>query len=243
MDNGGIMFNKDIVCITGAGHSGTRLVYDILSMHSGLDCPDRSVLSVNSEHDPTAVPITMMAYKTPLNSIDYLYNKEQFVKILEDYISICEGGNNKIILKIPFVLIVYASKIEKLFNSVKFIYCNRDIKGVLNSFVKRGEHIKTNNVNQITSYSPNMLRLVPANERKYYLERPGIEIFERYYHHCNELKQQWNNSNDNKFIDVDMAQLKSNARGHIKILLDSLGLDCDDELLNNMSSKINNKRL
>lgn len=125
--------------ITGFGHSGTRLAFDMFKKHPDFSAPPQSKLNSVREFGALHKMYIDFIKDTDFNSDTYKFDKSKFVNVLNSYSSLCD--KSKIILvKMPYYPLNTIGAFRDFFqNGFSICYTKRNKEKILKSFERRGE--------------------------------------------------------------------------------------------------------
>jgi len=230
--------------VTGIGHSGTRLVVDMLSKHPDVEVPEM-LLNKVKEYSPLHQFFIETIDKTPLSSSKYSVDDQELHFILDSYMSCVQKTKKYFLLKMPFYPMFCLDKIERYFKKkLKCLFVTRPIKKIVDSYNRR---------NEVTRYFTNrkeqfrQIKKLDVNRRAYHLAMSNSDMFdvEAYFadlfEHATILKSEWNKRRSPaSFIDID---IESFAVSHDEFNNFLARLSLSPEYTDSIMKTINRKRL
>jgi hypothetical protein len=125
-----------IIC--GIGHSGTRLLFNLIKQHPLVTIPDEQYLQGNGEYLPLQLQIEREICSKYHNH--YLIDKQKIFNEIEKYVSLCDLSKRVLLMKVPtYSLFVPEVFLEYFGNSLRFLYTIRDSNKIFNSYKDRNE--------------------------------------------------------------------------------------------------------
>jgi hypothetical protein len=126
--------------ITGFGHSGTRLAFDIFSKHPDFSAPPLDKLNGVREFGHAHSMFISFMRNTEWSADKYHFDQAAFDRVLSMYCDMCD--KDKIILfKMPYYPLNCVNAFENHFSELGWCFTNRDKEKILDSFKSRGELI------------------------------------------------------------------------------------------------------
>jgi hypothetical protein len=228
------------ILITGPGHSGTRLLVQLLAKHPQVSVPV-NVLDGVLEYAPLGVFFTGVMDKTPLYSEHYCIDYEELRFILDAYLRTVDPTKPYFVLKIPFkALICLPFFIEYFGQDIVLIFTRRPTEKILNSFKNRNED-KLFFVDRSENMFRWLKRLSVKDREEWLVSLEPDNYFRRYVARCEALRHAWDAEHPEKqFIVVEVEQL-ARYRQYCAELLESIGLSSQE--MKEISSVIDKNRL
>lgn len=215
------------IFVTGAGHSGTRLVMSILGQHPAISIPFNHLNSVH-EFIPLHKFFVKCLTKTSFNSKKYFLDKTNLNLILEKYKNLC--NIEKIVtIKMPYYPLNYLNEIRAILGDVIFLGVKRNTDKIINSYKRRNQHIKFFELEKT-----HHIKKLNYTIRKSFYNKTPIEILRV---HINEINMAMKK---NDLLIFDMEKLISNGSIYINSIFNSLSLPI---VIKDLSKIINKGRL
>ena len=194
------------ILITGAAHSGTRLLTRMLGTHSDISLPSE-ILNYVGEFYPWHTYFVNTMDKTPLHSENYNFDFEEMKFILDSYMAHIDKKKPYFIIKMPYYpLNCLDFLIEYFENRIYILYSERKKEKIIKSFENRAEDIL---YFSDTNSHIRQIKKLNLQLRKEYISKPiAKEIFSHIIDETLRKKETWNKNNDNfNIIDVDIENL------------------------------------
>ena len=195
------------VLITGCGHSGTRLLFNILSKHTAISSPPEKDLNGVMEFTPMHHLFIDFQKRTEIDAEQQFFDIELFNNCMQRYISLCDTSR-WVLWKQPYYPLLFLKELKQYFGQIKLVFTNRPKNRVLQSFERRGEHNSLFNSQEKLLLQ---LKKFDVKERKEFLAdnfTNGLPVLGKMYDKCIFLRDEWGRQNPkNKFINFDMQKL------------------------------------
>jgi len=228
------------ILITGPGHSGTRLLVQLLAKHPQVSVPI-NVLNGVLEYKPLGLFFSEVMDKTPLYSEHYCIDHEELRFLLDAYLRTVDSTKPYFVLKIPFrALICLPFLIEYFGQDIVLIFMRRPTEKILKSFKNRNED-KLFFVDRPELIFRHIKRLSVKDREEWLVSLDPDNYFRRYVARCEALRHAWDAEHPEKpFIVVEVEQL-ARSQQYCADLLDSIGLSSQET--EEISSVIDKNRL
>lgn len=233
--------NRTCILITGMGHSGTRLLVQMLAKHPDVAVP-LDVLNDVQEYIPLHWFFVQAMDRTPLYSDEYWLDPDELAYILEAYIQTTEADKPYFVLKMPYYPLYYLDFFSDYFGDrLKLLFTRRPIEKVVHSWLKPGSNLFFYQFEEIARQA----KKLAVAERQQILSELSQQKGEGFFHaletRCDSLRDGWNIYHpDNPFLTLDMEQL-AKSRDYQLELINFLGLSTTH--LDAMTSVIDYDRL
>ncbi|HMQ49217.1 MAG TPA: hypothetical protein PKA00_17275 [Saprospiraceae bacterium] len=235
------MQKKGVLVTSSVGHSGTRLIVEMLGKHTDVFYPKERLNHVN-EHDFLHQFFLEKIKNTPINKELKIENYEELEFLLNMY---GKGHNpgQAMLLKLPFYPLCCLDSLDEYFDDFKIIYLNRKIDNVLKSFLDRNEdqHFWGNAAKRYES-----IKMLGLKDRELLMNEPRFENFIKSFPTYGEKKikefESSKKENTNKILQVQVESI-SNSIDEILLIFKFLGLKVDNQFLMELKGMINPQRL
>lgn len=227
------------ILVTGVGHSGTRLVMNMLRKHPDVSVPDAAVLTPNQEYPALLDFFRRVIDKTPLHATDYVIDWKELAFILEAYEAVVNKHKPFFALKMPYYpLNCPEFFLQRYGPCLNLVYTMRSTEKVLASYIRRREdQLFFTKVRELTR----QIKKLGVDDRLRYLsegKQDPCRYFVKLIEHCHELRNCWNeNHPEVAFIDLDVEKFATSDE-YLISWLQEIGLrqgfvremqDCVDE--------------
>jgi len=237
---------EEINCllITGVGHSGTRLLVNMLSHHPNIDVPF-GILNNVKEFYPLHQFFVNSMDNTSLHSEKYEIDNNELKFIIESYISEVDCTKNYFVIKLPYYPLNCLNFFYKFFEgNIKFLYTKRPKEKIVKSFLRRNE-------DRLYFSDPQELnrqvKKLNADRRRRFLtqlnnsNKNNRDYFYELVNHSNEMKKRWNGQNpEDEFLDIKIEKFATNSSYISNILQE---LDLPQKYIDEMKGEVNESRL
>ena len=225
------------ILITGAAHSGTRLLTRMLAKHIDISLPNE-ILNYVGEFYPWHTHFVKTMDKTPLHSDSYSFDFKEMKFVLDSYMTHIDKKKPYFIIKMPYYpLNCLEFLIEYFENRIYILYSERKKEKIIKSFENRAEDIL------YFSNPDSHLRQIKKLDlelRKEYISKPiAREIFAHIIDETYRKKENWNKNNNNyQIIEVDIEQL-AKSPSYFEALLKKIDIEAKntDESYNVLDKK------
>ncbi len=205
------------ILITGAPHSGTRLLTNMIGKHPEVSLPEK-ILNPVGEFYPWHTFFVNALDKTPLYSEKYNFDFKEMKFILDRYLENLDSQKPYFIIKMPYYPLNCLDFLVEYFNDkIYILFTVRNKQKILKSFESRA-------VDQRYFKDPQahlkQIKKLNIKLRKEYLSKPyAYEIISHLIDETLRKKEEWNNKNlKHQIIDVDIDKLAKKSDYFEKIL-------------------------
>jgi hypothetical protein len=218
------------ILITGVGHSGTRLVVQMLARHPHVSAPSQ-ILNAVQEYTPLHQFFIKSMDLTPISAEEYAIDASDLAFVLDSYMLAVDQSNECFVIKMPYYpLNCLEIFLDYFAGNISLVYTKRPKEKIVKSYLRRGqdryfwdpvEHIR-------------QVKKLGLEDRKQYLAIKDPEgFFGDLVTHSEAKCSKWNQSNpQHRLIELDIEQF-STSRQYVSGILHQLGLSAEpiDEML------------
>lgn len=128
------------IIVSGLGHSGSRLVVDLLASHPEVSVP------LDDLNEPREYPALHTYFintvdRTKMHEAEYNFDKDELFFLLDSYLKNVDRSKPYTVIKFPFYLLWCFDALHEYFQgNVSLIYNYRDLDKIKASFYRRGEN-------------------------------------------------------------------------------------------------------
>lgn len=215
------MTKSKCIFVTGAEHSGTRLLVEMFSKHPDLAVPTAS-MKAHGEFRPWNPFFVEVLDRTPLHSEDYVIDQEELRFILDAYMQSVDASKAWFVLKIPYhPLNCLDAFVDYFDGEISLVFTHRPPGKIFRSYQKRGEDRELFSENSIEQLRH--VKKLPVAQRYQHLAHPDAEaFFIALAEHCETLRERWDAAHpDRKFVVVDMETIAT-SKAYLVELLEKL---------------------
>lgn len=237
------------IVITGFGHSGTTIAWKMLSRHPLTHFPKGSdALIPDCKECRKSID---MFHKTLYGDKRYIIKKEKLFECLDYYVKKSRCPDDHYVLyKAPTHPLFCIGMYAEYFDELILLYTHRKLDRVLRSYRRRGGDTAVGKPHNIAI---NLNRISADQRKKFiaYLDGPGKRhnhtehgkrMLKEQWEYCNQLRDEWNQDNEPKFVTLDMHRFTSDKQ-YVKKLLDDVGLNCGPKVCADMFSEVDSNRI
>lgn len=215
------------ILVTGVGHSGTRLMVNMLAKHPDVDA---ALPYLTQERELRALHryFIRMMEQTPVYSATYHLDETELRFVLDAYLELFAADAQHIVIKMPYYPLNLMDFFVDYFEGrIQFVYTRRPPEKVVKSFLNRGEGKLF--FHQTTEEMYTQVKKLPVERRGHYLVSADAPAF---FHeltvHTDGLHDHWNErSPNNRFVDVDMERI-AQSTAYLIDIFGQLGLSVAD---------------
>lgn len=227
------------ILITGPGHTGTRLLVEMLSRHPDVSVPTH-VLNQVQEYEPLHRFFVQVMDNTPLYSDLYWIDERELSFVLGAYEQVCDMSKPYFVLKVPVYPLYFLETFIKHYKGqIHLLYTRRPIEKVIRSWQKDGSfHFEFDELlRQVKK-----LRVDKRQEALNYLATRQLDAFIRAVdERCESLLASWQeNSANPRFIEIDMEAV-GRSQEYLASTLAQINLDT--QYISDMVNVIDYERL
>jgi len=220
------------IFITGMGHSGTRLVTQMLNKHPDVSVP-MSILNRVAEYSPLHQFFINSMDQTPLDSTSYNINSSELRSVLDAYMSNVDKNKQWFVLKLPYYpLNCLDFFVEYFKHNLVLINVKRPKAKVVNSFLSKGEGQSLFLANPVER--KRQVKKLDLSIRKNHLaSRDAKAFFDDLYDHTESKVVDWNHDHpEMPFFDIDIEKFAT-SKEFLRETLQALGLrvNFEDQML------------
>ncbi len=227
------------ILITGPGHTGTRLLVEMLNRHPDVSVPMYALNRVQ-EYEPLHRFFVQLMDNTTLYQEDYWMDERELDFVLGAYERICDMSKPYFVLKVPvYPLYFLETFIRRYQGRIHLIYTRRPIEKVIRSWQKDGSfHFEFDELLR-------QAKKLAVSERQQALTQLATRQLDAFVravdNRCEALLADWHqNPAHQRFIEIDTEEL-ARSQDYLISILEKLGLDTQP--INDMVSVIDYNRL
>lgn len=225
--------------VTGAPHSGTRLLQNMLAKHSDIAVPSH-ILNKVGEFYPLHVYFMNMINATSLHNQDYYFDFEELAFILDSYMQEVDNTKPFAVLKMPYYPLNCLEFLHDYFNNrLTVLYTSRSVEKVVSSYSRRGAEVIFNKNPQ--EHIRQVKKLPVELRRKYLTEGNKNKLIQKIIEETEQKKTYWNQANPGKEIITVHASELAKSPDYFKQLLKDTGIPVKD--MDEIYSVLNKDRL
>lgn len=212
--------------ITGMGHSGTRLLVDILGSHPDVWKPEPK------EFSPLHCFFIQVLDSTPIYASDYVIDYNELEFIMDAYLEQVDTHKRFHLLKLPYYPLMCLDFLMEYYQgNIEFLFTNRPIDKIIGSYMRRGEDYTI-----FRSHVVGQVKKLSVEQRKGILAKPVVSnagrFFQELHRRCLQLRDDWDSLHpEQSFVEVDIEKISQSKQYLINILnkigLDSAQFPCD----------------
>jgi len=218
-----MMTKPKCLFVTGAAHSGTRLLVEMFDKHPDVSVPIESMKEMG-EFRPWNPFFIGMLDRIPLYSEEYDINLEELRFILDAYMQSIDTSKPWCLLKIPYhPLNCLDAFVDYFDGEITMVFTRRPAEKIFRSYQKRGEDRSLFSDSALEQLR--QVKRLPVDQRYQHLAHPNAEaFFKALVAHCDVLRERWDATHPkHKFIVADMETLAV-SRAYLVELLEKMGL-------------------
>lgn len=227
------------ILITGAPHSGTRLLVNMLARHAEVSVP-LHILNPVGEFYPLHKYFVRMIDRTPLHYENYYFDFDELRFLLDSYIQEVEPGKSAMVIKMPYYPLNCLDFFYEYFqDNLKVVFTSRNPGKVYSSYSRRGADAL---FNRKPDEHVRQVKKLPIGMRKTFLTEPDkARLIKEIVRTTEEKKDSWNSRHqDEKIITIKASYIAQSSQS-LQKLLHALELPVQD--LEEMHSVVNQGRL
>lgn len=215
------MTNK-VLLITGAPHSGTRLLLRMLARHPEISVPEHILNSVG-EFYPLHKYFVRMIDRTPLQDAHYFFDYEELAFLLDSYMQATDSAKPMAVVKMPFYPLNCLEFLHNHFrNKLHVVFTSRDPEKIYSSYSRRGADVI---FNRHPDEHVRQVKKLPVSQRRQFLTEPDKGKLIREIVRSTEAKKDaWNASHPESFITSIKVSDLAKSEDLLKQLLQNLNL-------------------
>ncbi len=218
---------KHCILVTGVGHSGTRLMVNMLAKHDQIDA---ALPYLTKERELRALHrfFIRMMEQTTVYSEQYNVDENELRFVLDSYLKLFADDAKYIVIKMPYYPLNLMNFFVEYFEGrIQFVYTKRPVDKVVKSFLNRGEGKLF--FHQTTEEMYTQVKKLPVERRGHYLVTTDARgFFTELTVHTDWLHDQWNEQNPPyRFVDVEMERIAQDKE-YLVSIFEQLGLRVDN---------------
>lgn len=227
------------ILITGIGHSGTRLLVQMLARHHEVSVPSEALNAVQ-EFYPLHRLFIQFLDATSLHSPNYAINFDELRFTLDAYMLNIDKSKKTFVLKLPFYPLLCLDKfVEYYQGNIVLANVRRPIEKVVQSYIRRGEDKRF--FDDPLELMRQVKKLDPSLRGKYLARKDPPAFFREIERVIEEKVLTWERQQPQyPFVDIDIEQL-ANSKPYIGSVLTRLQLSTQH--IDELAKEVDQQRL
>jgi hypothetical protein len=217
------MTKSKCIFVTGAEHSGTRMLVEMFDKHPDVSVP-MAAINEMGEFRPWNPFFVEVLDRTPLYSEEYVIDREELRFILDAYMQSIDTSKAWFVLKEPYHPLNHLDAFVDYFDGeISLVFTKRPPDKIFRSYQNRGEDRRLFSENSLEQLRH--VKKLPVAHRYQHLAHPDAETyFKALVAHCDTLRERWDAAHpDRQFVVADMETIAT-SKTYLVELLEKLDL-------------------